>query len=116
MLDGARQRGGGLAAPLFVNESYQHHYLPHTFSEVKMRRSASGVLNSAIDTAAQPLPSQKPATAVRSTLRGDEDFSLASVGVQSTVHRNLPPAALYEWALKACPRFFLGLLRFVLHV
>jgi hypothetical protein len=82
-----------------------------------MRRSASGVLNSAIDTAAQPLPSQKPAiTPARSTLRGDEDFSLASVGVQSTVHRNLPPAALYEWALKACPRFFFGKLRFVLHV
>ncbi len=37
---------------------------------------------------------------MRTSLRGDEDFSLASVGVQSVVHRNLPPSTLYEWALK----------------
>jgi hypothetical protein len=66
-----------------------------------MRRSASGVLNSAIGSAVHPPPPQKlVGTPVRTSLRGDEDFSLASVGVQSVVHRNLPPSTLYEWALK----------------
>ena len=68
-----------------------------------MKRSASGALNSAIGeaAAASAPPSQKPpATPSRASLRGDEDFTLASVGVQSAVHRNLSPAELYEWALK----------------
>ena len=74
-----------------------------------MRRSASGILNSSIGAAAVHAPSSQKVigTPARPSLRGDEDFSLASVGVQSTVHRNLPPAALYEWALKARSLFVL---------
>jgi hypothetical protein len=69
-----------------------------------MKRSASGTLNTAIGAAAAPpLPSQKASGgSAASSLRGDEDFSLSSIGVQSTVHRNLTPAELYEWALKVC--------------
>jgi hypothetical protein len=72
-----------------------------------MRRSASGTLNSAIGEAANLQPPQKLShSSSRSNLRGDEDFSLASVGVQSTVHRNLSPAALYEWALRVSIHLF----------
>jgi hypothetical protein len=83
-----------------------------------MKRSASGTLNTAIGAAAAPpLPSQKASGgSAASSLRGDEDFSLSSIGVQSTVHRNLTPAELYEWALKVCRSqfFFKSLLTFLL--